>query len=77
MELIIERIETARDCKYMQDIECTPLIIRESGGLDYGSAAGCFEILEKGKRPHRLREKHCLLLFDFSSVISMLKNRDV
>jgi len=40
MELTIERTETARDCKYMQDIqEFTALIIRESSGLDYAGAA--------------------------------------
>ncbi len=39
MELTIERIDTGRDCKYMQNIQkCPSFVIRESG-LDYVCAA--------------------------------------
>lgn len=40
MELTIERIDTGRDCKYMQNIqECPSFVVRESSGLDYACAA--------------------------------------
>ncbi|MDP2766313.1 MAG: hypothetical protein Q8O41_02530 [Candidatus Methanoperedens sp.] len=40
MELTNERIDTGRDCKYMQDSqECPSFVIRESAGLDYACAA--------------------------------------
>jgi hypothetical protein len=39
MELIIERVEPERDCKYIQDMqECGTFIMRESGNTDYSSA---------------------------------------
>lgn len=39
MELTIERIDTGRDCKYMQDIqECPSFIMREADGMDYACA---------------------------------------
>ncbi|MFZ2411744.1 MAG: hypothetical protein WAW23_09260 [Candidatus Methanoperedens sp.] len=40
MELTIERIDTGRDCKYMQNSqECPSFVIREASGLDYACAA--------------------------------------
>ncbi len=40
MELTIERIDTGRDCKYMQNIqECPSFVVRESAGMDYACAA--------------------------------------
>lgn len=40
MELTIERIDTGRDCKYMQDIqECPSFIMREAAGMEYACAA--------------------------------------
>ncbi len=40
MELTIERIDTGRDCKYMQNSqECPSFVVRESSGLDYACAA--------------------------------------
>jgi thermostable 8-oxoguanine DNA glycosylase len=38
MELIIERAEPMKDCKYMQDMqEHRPLLIREADGMDHRS----------------------------------------
>ncbi len=40
MELTIERIDTGRDCKYMQDIqECPSFVIKESTGMDCACAS--------------------------------------
>ncbi len=38
MELILERAEPMKDCKYTQDMqEHRPLLIREADGMDYRS----------------------------------------
>ena len=38
MELVIERAEPMKDCKYAQDMqEHRPLLIREADGMDYRS----------------------------------------
>lgn len=58
MELTIERIETARDCKYVQDIqECTLLVIRESSGLDYASGAVLLRNLAERKETTSLERE--------------------
>ncbi len=69
MELTIERAENERDCIYMQNVqECKPLVIRESGGMDYSSAVVLLRNLGERKDTTPL-EREAL-----SSAIRLLKH---